>query len=315
MKTRSEWSNGGSPARLAPPQEFEFHLPTALHFGVGVLSKVPELSATLGKHALLVTSRKAMHDLGYVDELVAGLRQHGVAFTCYRDCSVGPTTDEVDAGAKLAQEVGADMVIALGGGSVLDGGKAIAAVACSDSCTVSFLDGHARVQEALPVVAVPTTAGTGSEMNKAAIITNPDRKFKDGIRSPRLYPRFAVVDPRLTLSVPDQVTAHTGFDVLAHAVESYVSPRAHPIADSLALAAIRTVCQWLPEVLTDPPNLEGRTHLAYASTTMGINLSCVGTCLPHRIDKALCACTLKSRTDRAWLCSTPPGERCRGRAI
>ena len=194
--------------------------------------QAPELSATLGKHALLVTSRKAMHDLGYVDELVAGLRQHGVAFTCYRDCSVGPTTDEVDAGAKLAKEVGADMVIALGGGSALDGGKAIAAVACSDSSAVDLLYGRASVQDALPIVALPTTAGTGSEMNKSAIITDPARKFKDGIRSPRLYPRFAVVDPHLTLSVPYQVTAHTGFDILAHAVESFVSPRAQPIADA-----------------------------------------------------------------------------------
>ncbi len=141
----------------------------------------------------------------------------------------------------------------------------------------------------LPVVAIPTTSGTGSELNRSAIITDPKTPFKDGIRSDRLFPRLAIVDATLTGSLDRVQTAQTGFDCFSHAVESYVSPKARPDTDRLALEAIRRVCKYLPAALIDPGNLDVREQLALASSTMGINLTCVGTCFPHRADKALCA--------------------------
>jgi alcohol dehydrogenase class IV len=121
------------------------------------------------------------------------------------------------------------------------------------------------------------------------VVTDPQCRFKDAIRSDFLFPRCAIVDPLLTHAVPADVTAHTGFDTLAHAVESYVSPKAQPIADRLALSAVAAVCRYLPIALEQPDHAEARAGLALASTTMGWNLSWVGTCFPHRIDKALCA--------------------------
>jgi alcohol dehydrogenase class IV len=268
---------------------FDWHVPTELHFGDGRFDEAGALAARLGRHALLVTGRSAMERLGYTQKLTGGLAAHGVAVTLFKDLDATPTTDDVDRGADLARRRGADHVIALGGGSPLDAAKAIAAVTAGERPCVDYLYGRAAVTRALPLLAIPTTAGTGSEVNRSAIVTDAARRFKDGIRSDRLFPRIAVVDPLLTHELPPAVTAQTGFDTLAHAVESYVSPRAHPPADALALRAVEAVRRYLPAVLADPHDAAGRRELALAATMMGFNLSCVGTCLPHRIDKALCA--------------------------
>jgi alcohol dehydrogenase class IV len=269
--------------------QFEWYVPTQLFFGAGRFKEAAGLSLQLGRHALLLTSRAAMERLGHTQTLSAALEARGVAVTVFKDIEATPTTHDVDRGADLARRCGADHVIGLGGGSALDCAKAIAGAAAGSRPSADYLYGRASVDSALPLLAIPTTAGTGSEMNRSAILTDPVRRFKDGIRGDRLFPRFAIVDPLLTYDLPREVTAQTGFDALAHAVESYVSPRAQPAADGLALRAIEAVREHLPSVLQDAHDAAGRSALALAATTMGFNLSCVGTCLPHRIDKAICA--------------------------
>lgn len=265
-------------------------VPTDLRFGSGCFSDAARLARRLGKHALVVTSRTAMERLGYTEQLTSDLRRQGIASTCFNRVRLSPTTDDVDRGAALARRVGADLVIGLGGGSPIDCAKAIAAVAPGIRPAVDYLYGRAEVTaEALPIMAIPTTAGTGSEMNKAAIVTDPQRHFKDGIRSRHLFPRVAIVDPELMHSLPRDVTAQTGFDAMTHAVESYVSPKARPETDALALGAIKRVSEFLPVAIEEPHNAAARNKLAWASTTMGINLATVGSCFPHRADKALCA--------------------------
>jgi alcohol dehydrogenase class IV len=125
-------------------------------------------------------------------------------------------------------------------------------------------------------------------LNRSAIITDAQRRCRDGIRSNWLFPRLAIVDPELLCSLGPYQTACTAFDAMSHAIESYVSPRSRPATDRLALRAVQSVRQYLPLALADPQNQVARRKLALASTTMGINLSCVGTCFPHRADKALC---------------------------
>jgi alcohol dehydrogenase class IV len=192
--------------------------------------------------------------------------------------------------APRARSDRAQFVIGLGGGSALDCAKAIAAVAPGNHAAADYV--HQRAQpgaNTLPVIAIPTTAGTGSEMNRSCMITDPGRPYKGAVRSDHLFPRYAVVDPLPTHSAGRELTAQTGFDALAHAVESYVSPRAQPICDALALQAIQDVAEFLPVALANPHHARAREKLSLASTTMGINLSLVGTCLPHRLDKPLCA--------------------------
>jgi alcohol dehydrogenase class IV len=268
---------------------FDWCVPTELFFGAGRFEEAGGLAARLGRHALLVTSKHAMDRLGYTKRLCVALASHAVAVTLFKDIATTPTTDDVDRGARLARRSGVDHVIGLGGGSPVDCAKAIAAVAADDRPCVDYLYGRAAVTRTLPVLAIPTTAGTGSEMNRSAIVTDPVHRIKDGIRSHCLFPRFALVDPLLTHDLPAEVTAQTGFDAMAHAIESYVSPRSQPVADVLALRAIESVRHHLPKVLATPGDATGRSELALAATTMGFNLSCVGTCLPHRLDKALCA--------------------------
>jgi alcohol dehydrogenase len=269
---------------------FDSHLPTRLVFGAGRLAEAGTLARALGRRALVVTSRAAMARLGYTKRLLDRLTAAAVDATVFRDLGATPTTDDVDRAAAAARETGADLVIGLGGGSALDCAKAVAAVAPRRAACAEYLHGRAGVgPDALPLLAIPTTAGTGSEMNRSAIVTDTALRHKDAIRSDHLFPRVALVDPTLTHDVPADVTAQTGFDALAHAVESYVSPKAQPLADALALDAVAAVVAALPVALAEPHNAAARERLSLAAASMGYNLSCVGTCLPHRLDKPLCA--------------------------
>ncbi len=269
---------------------FRQEIPTQLHFGRGTFTSAAEICQGLGRRALLVTGRSAMQRLGYVQELGADLNGVGIALERFAGVRTSPATDDVDRGAELCRNFQTDFVIALGGGSVIDCAKAIAAVSPGRRPAADYLYRRAFPgEDTLPVVAIPTTSGTGSELNRSAIITDPKIPLKDGIRSDHLFPRLAIVDATLTGNLDRVQTAQTGFDCFSHAVESYVSPKARPDTDRLALEAIRLVCQYLPVALSDPGDLDVREKLALASTTMGINLTCVGTCFPHRADKALCA--------------------------
>lgn len=272
------------------PLSLDFHVPTRLTFGSGKLSEAAPGVRRLGRRAMLVTSTRELQPGAAGSILKAACEGAGVEVTPFHRPSQTPTCDEVDAGAVTARSCGADVVLGLGGGSAIDCAKAIAAVAPGSASAVSFLQQRAQPDErTLPVIAIPTTAGSGSEMNRSAIITDLKARYKGALRSDYLFPRLAIVDPLLTHSLNRQVTAATGFDVLAHAVESFVSPKSQPICDALALRAVNTVVRWLPEVLDNPRHAEGREQMSLAATLMGINLACVGTCLPHRVDKALCA--------------------------
>jgi alcohol dehydrogenase class IV len=270
--------------------QFDAHVPTRLVFGAGRLAEAGALARSLGRRAIVVTSRTSAERLGYTRRLLDSLAEAGVTAAVFRDLGPSPTTDDADRAAEVARAAGADLVIGLGGGSALDCAKAVAGVATARLACAEFLHGRAHVgPDALPLLAIPTTAGTGSDMNRAAILTDTALRHKDALRSDYLFPRIALVDPTLTHDVPADVTAQTGFDALAHAVESYVSPKSQPLADALALDAVAAVVAALPVALAEPHNAAARARLSLAGTSMGYNLSCVGTCLPHRLDKPLCA--------------------------
>jgi alcohol dehydrogenase len=272
-----------APAMSGSEGRFDYRLPTELRFGAGRLREAAELASGLGKRALLVTSRRAMERLGYTEQLTAALSSRGIEFVIYNDVHPNPTTVDVDNGAARARPHRAELVIGLGGGSALDCAKAIAAVAPGNHAAADYV--YQRAQpgaNTLPVIAIPATADTGSEMNRSCMISDPGRPYKGAVRSDLLFPRYAVVDPLLTHSAGRELTAQTGFDALTHAVESYVSPKAQPICDALALQAIQDVAEFLPVALANPHHARAREKLSLASATMGINLSMAGTCLPHR---------------------------------
>jgi alcohol dehydrogenase len=270
--------------------EFESFHPTRLIFGPGRFSEAGRLARGYGRRVLVVTSRSAMARLGYTQQLIEYLENEDVVASVFHKLDPTPSLENVDEGAEFARQHRADLIIGLGGGSALDCAKAIAAVAPGLHPCMDYLYGKADVSHlTLPILAIPTTAGTGSETNRAAILTDRAGRHKDALRSDFLFPRTAIVDSQLTHYVPPLITAHTGFDAFAHALESFVSPKAQPLASALAQRAMQTIIKWLPIALAEPQHAKARESLMLASSSMGYNLSCVGTCLPHRLDKPLCA--------------------------
>jgi alcohol dehydrogenase class IV len=269
---------------------FQHYMPTRLIFGPGSFATASSEICALGRKTLLVTGQSSMQAAGFGPRIIQELTDHGVDVYRFSQFSNGPTTDEVDRGVQMAREQAVDLIVALGGGSAMDCGKAIAGVVATNGSAADALYRRTEITDsAVPLVCIPSTAGTGAEMNRSAIITDTSVPFKDGIRSDAIFPKIAIVDSELTWSLPQQITATTGFDVLAHAIESFVSPKSSPLTDALSLRAIENVAHWLPVALAEPQHPQARDEMALASTLMGINLACVGTCFPHRADKSLCS--------------------------
>jgi glycerol dehydrogenase-like iron-containing ADH family enzyme len=243
----------------------QFHLRTKVRFGVGTFAEAGAEAAALGKTALVVTGRSAMRRAGLTDRLVASLSAAGVRAVLYEEATPNPTTGEVDKGADLARREGVDVVVGLGGGSAMDVAKAIAmAVAYDRPCYE--ICGVALDRPGLPVVAITTTSGTGAEVTGVAVVTEPSRRHKTAVRSLVVAPTVAIVDPELTVTMPPAVTASTGMDALAHAVESYFSKNANPFTEPYAEEATDLVLTHLQAACGKGGDLEARTGMATAST-------------------------------------------------
>lgn len=258
--------------------------PTRVEFGTGTLNRAGELATVLGDSAMLVGSNSS-RATGALARCRASLEEAGISTVEYTvSITSDPTVHEVNALARSLVAGGSDMVVAIGGGSVLDCAKAAAVLAAQGgSAEEHLLDEYGPATASLPVVAIPTTAGTGAELSKGAIVTWPERVIKSGLRGEALLPEIAIVDPSLTTTVPPLQTRYTGFDAFAHAVETYLSRRATPMTELFSAAAIPRIVGSLPRALEDPNDLDARTDLSFCAMLMGYNLANSSTCLPHRI--------------------------------
>ena len=223
---------------------FEFATATRVRFGPGVIREVPGLAGKLGRRVLLVTGRSADRSRAFAQALeTAGLQSMTFAV------SGEPTTDDVLLGARIAKKESADVVISFGGGSAIDAGKAIAALLANPGDLLDYLEvvGRARplAQPSAPFIAIPTTAGTGTEVTRNAVLASPAHRVKVSLRSPLLLPRLAVVDPELTYDLPSAVTATTGLDALTQLIEPFVSCRANPLTDALCRDGMRRAARSL----------------------------------------------------------------------
>jgi alcohol dehydrogenase class IV len=195
----------------------------------------------------------------------------------------------ITAGAHLAKDHGADVVLGLGGGSSMDSAKAIAVEATHPGTAWDYLFFREKqpTEKTLPVVTVTTTSGTGSQVTQVAVVTNPAEKNKSALYNSILYPKTSIVDPELVRTAPPAVTASTGFDVFAHAFESYINPGGSPYTDLMALEAIRLVIAYLPQAVSDGNDLEARSRMAWADTLAGLCIANSGVTLPHGIGMAM----------------------------
>ncbi len=250
--------------------KFDFYNPTKLIFGAGNLSRLGEIASEKGKRALIVTGGGSVKRNGTFDRAVASLKAAGVTYAECPDIEPNPRITSVARGAKIAREENCDIIIALGGGSVMDASKVIAAAVFYDGNPWDMIHhGQENVHvpaKALPVITVPTLAATGSEMNCGAVITNIETTTKSFIQTPILYPYAAVVDPELTISVPKDQTAYGVCDLITHITEGYFNGvDGTPIQDSFAEGAIKTAIEFGPKAVADGNDLEARTQVQWAS--------------------------------------------------
>ena len=268
---------------------FTYFQPTEIRFGAGRVADTGAAAARFGRRCLIVTV-PVFPALGPVLEKVqASLQAAGLAVAHFDGVVPNPTTDVISAGARLAREFKADVVLGLGGGSSLDTAKAVAVEATHDgSCwDYLFFKPAQPTEKTLPVVAVTTTSGTGSHVTQVAVVTNPREKNKSALYHPRIYPRVGIVDPELMVTAPKHVTATTGFDVLAHAFESYINPGGSPYTDMMAVEAMRIVAGRLPAAVANGADLAARTDMAWADTLGGLCIANAGVTLPHGIGMAM----------------------------
>lgn len=269
--------------------DFDLHMPRHIAFGWGRSAELGEWAHSLGARAFVVTGRRSLDASGAWDRLRRVMEEAGLAIERFAGPGREPEVEDIDRAVAAARAFAPDLVIGIGGGSVLDTAKAVAALVPNRQGTSveDYLEGVGRGLrlEARPVpwVAVPTTAGTGSEVTKNAVISSAGRKFKRSFRHPSMIAHTAIVDPALTVSLPREATISSGMDALTQLIEAYLSKAARPITDALALEGIRLAAPALPRAVERPHDREARSALAYASMLSGVALANAGLGLAHAL--------------------------------
>jgi len=261
-------------------QTYQFKAPSVIVNGPGAAKEVGAFAKGFGKKALIVTDN-LLEKIGLLKDIKGSLEAAGVSFAVYDKVVAEPSMEYTEEGLKAFKEVQAELLIAVGGGSPIDAAKAISALARNPGKMSDFLGANKIPQMGAPLIAIPTTAGTGSEVTQFTIITDTVKNVKMLIGSPNIMPRVALVDPLMTLQMPQRITAATGLDALTHAIEAYVSVKAHQITDTLGLQAIRLIAGNLRQAWSDGGNVEARTNMMTGALMAGLSFSNASVALVH----------------------------------
>jgi alcohol dehydrogenase class IV len=259
---------------------FEFATATRVIFGVGRLREAGALAKEFGGRALLVTGQ----DPGRAQSLISILNGSHIASLLFPTCGE-PGVSTVREGVETAKKARCDTVISFGGGSAIDTGKAIAAMLTNDGDLLDYLEvigrGRALDRPSAPFIAIPTTAGTGSEVTRNSVLASPEHRVKVSLRSSLMLPRIALVDPELTYDLPPAITASTGLDALTQLIEPYVCSRANPITDALCVEGLTRVARALPVAFADGRDPDARENMSVASLFGGLALANAGLGAVH----------------------------------
>lgn len=253
--------------------EWEFNLPVKLIFGNGKRRDIKKYINEIGGTRGILVCSNSFAKNGIADKFVA--MSDGLIKGVFSNVRPNPTTENVDGCVKLMRELNADFAVALGGGSPMDCCKAACAIAKGNDVIRSYHTGGKAINtdEAIPMIAVTTTSGTASEVTNISVLTDVELNIKNPMNDPAMYPKIAVIDPELTLSVPKQITASTGLDVLAHAVESYWATIHQPVCTACSIYSARLVFEWLEKAYNNPNDLTAREKMAEASIVAGVAFS------------------------------------------
>lgn len=273
---------------------FNYHIPTKILFGPGKLNELAGEQLP-GKKALIVISGgTSMKANGYLERVIALLEKQQVASVVFDKILPNPIKQHVMDGAEVARKEGCDFVVGLGGGSSIDSAKSIAVMAKNPGDYWDYINGGTGkgqpvTRGVLPIVAITTTAGTGTEADPWTVITHEERNEKIGFGTPETFPVLSVVDPELMLTVPPKLTAYQGFDAFFHAAEGFIANIATPVSDIYALKSIELLNNYLPAAVADGQDLEARTNVALANTLSGFVESTSSCTSEHSLEHALSA--------------------------
>ena len=259
---------------------FEFATATRIIFGRGVLQEMAPLAANLGRKAIIITGRSTDR----AEQLFESLEKQKIDSFLFH-VSTEPTTDTVREGTEIARQALCNMVIGIGGGSVMDTGKAIAAILANEGDVLDYLEvigkGKPITRRSAPYIAIPTTAGTGAEVTKNAVLRSPEHKVKVSMRSLLMLPRLAVVDPLLTVSMPPDITASTGLDALTQLLEAFVYHKQNPLTDGICREGLKRAAGSLRRAYTEGEDLSAREDMSLASLFGGLALANAGLGAVH----------------------------------
>ena len=267
-------------------QTRQFRAPAVISTGPGAVKEVGAYAKQHGKKVLIVTDAN-LEKIGLLSEVKASLEAAGIDYSVYDKVVMEPVIEYVDDGMRAFSEAGANVIVAIGGGSPIDTGKAIAALSRNQGTISDFMGANKIPKPSAPLIAIPTTAGTGSEVTPFTIITNTKTDVKMLISSSHLIPAVALVDPLMTLKMPRGITAATGLDALTHAIEAYVSVKAQPLTDTFALQAIRLISGNLRKAYTNPDDIKARSNVLIGALQAGLAFANSSVALVHGMSRPI----------------------------
>ena len=278
--------------------EFSYFLPVNIQFGWNKVDNIADFAAPYGKKALIVTGRTSAKKSGLYDRVVAKLETAHIDYVLFDQVDANPLTTTALEGAALAKSESCDVVIAIGGGSIMDCAKGIAFMAVNDGDINDYIFNRKSSDNALPLIVIPTTCGTGSEGNGFGVLTNPETGDKKSLRCNAIVPKVSIVDPAVMGTMPPHVLASVGFDALCHNIEAYTSKTAQPFTDALSYYAVTLLAQYLvplykhvkavangkPEVLNEKQLTKAWESVTLASTIGGMVINTAGVTLAHGME-------------------------------
>nr|WP_307998348.1 iron-containing alcohol dehydrogenase [uncultured Merdimonas sp.] len=274
-------------------KDFHYYLPVNLIFGAGKAEETGREAAKYGTKAMIVTGRGSTKRTGLLDRTRRLLEAEGMDVTVFDKAEPNPLASTVMRGAGIAREHGCQLIVGLGGGSILDCSKAIAFAACNEGDIFDYIYGVRKGERALPLILVPTTCGTGSEGNCFAVLTDDETKDKKSLRDPLVIAKASIVDPQLMTTMPAGILASVGFDALCHCMEGYLSKNCDPLTELLALEGIRLLGKNLPKIYQekakgieawDDMDQEAWSAVTLASTYGGMVIHHAGVAAPHGLE-------------------------------
>ncbi|WP_294405963.1 iron-containing alcohol dehydrogenase [uncultured Clostridium sp.] len=264
--------------------KFNYNLPVNLIFGRGRVNEIGIEVIKYGKKALIVTGRNSTKKSGLLDKTINLLKEAGVQSVVFDKVEQNPLTTTAYEGAELAKNEKCDVVIGLGGGSIMDAAKSIAFITLNDGDISDYIFGKKASEKALPIILVPTTCGTGSEGNGFAVLTNPDNNDKKSLRCNAIVAKVSIIDPELMSTMPKHILASVGFDALCHNMEAYISKNAQPLTTMMALQGIELIGKNLVKAYKDSKDMDAFEKITWASTLGGMVINTAGVTAPHGME-------------------------------